>query len=270
MWNLREASDRCFKVEWAGKRSEKTNIINIQALLEYFGEKTLLEDITTEKLDYFILDYCRDIKGNTGATINRKIACLSKIMRFALSRDKLSKLPKFPRQKESNGRIRYLSHEEEHEITKYFSNNTDILDFIIVAMDTGLRVSELLRLTQRDITNGMVTVWENKADLPRSIPMTDRVRKILNRRSCNPVFPFKSTYIRGFFGHMRNDLIGLSDVTPHVLRHTFASRLAQLGIPIINIQELMGHKTIQMTMRYSHLSPKNREIDISLLSESVA
>ncbi len=50
---------------------------------------------------------------------------------------------------------------------------------------------------------------------------------------------------------------GFDDVTFHTLRHTFASRMAQRGIPLKAIQELLGHGTMQMTMRYAHLSPNN-------------
>ena len=73
------------------------------------------------------------------------------------------------------------------------------------------------------------------------------------------------------FGHIKQfevnrtwssirDQMGLTDdkeFVPHSLRHTCASRLVQRGVPIVVVKEWLGHKTIQMTMRYAHLAPTN-------------
>jgi len=56
---------------------------------------------------------------------------------------------------------------------------------------------------------------------------------------------------------------------PHCLRHTCASRLVQRGVPIMVVQEWLGHKTIQMTMRYAHLCPTNLEAAVKVLEPTV-
>jgi len=58
--------------------------------------------------------------------------------------------------------------------------------------------------------------------------------------------------------------------TWHDLRHTFASRLVMAGVDIRNVQELLGHKSITMTMRYSHLSPEHRVAALEKLCQPTA
>ena len=83
------------------------------------------------------------------------------------------------------------------------------------------------------------------------------------------VFMLTKTKLRYRFDVMRKDIPELKDVHPHVLRHTFCSRLVQLGAPLANVQELMGHEVIETTMRYAHLAPDHDASDISLLSKYV-
>jgi site-specific recombinase XerD len=54
---------------------------------------------------------------------------------------------------------------------------------------------------------------------------------------------------------------------PHVLRHTFASRLVMAGVDIRTVQEFMGHKDIDMTLRYAHLSPNHKQAAMKMLED---
>ncbi len=58
---------------------------------------------------------------------------------------------------------------------------------------------------------------------------------------------------------------GLKDFTWHCLRHTFASRLVMAGVDIRTVAELMGHKTLAMTMRYAHLAPDHQRAAVERL-----
>jgi integrase len=60
-------------------------------------------------------------------------------------------------------------------------------------------------------------------------------------------------------------LAGIAPIRWHDLRHTFGSRLAQAGVSLTTIKELMGHKTIQVTMRYAHLAPSNMHDAVKVL-----
>jgi len=77
-----------------------------------------------------------------------------------------------------------------------------------------------------------------------------------DKKSTDHIFTLKVHQIRSAWDRMKNTL-GLHDLRFHDTRHTFASRLVQRGVPIPEVQELLGHRDIQMTMRYSHLAPQN-------------
>ena len=59
---------------------------------------------------------------------------------------------------------------------------------------------------------------------------------------------------------------GINKCTFHTLRHTFATRAVMAGVDIVTLKELLGHKTIQMTMRYSHPSPEHKKKAVDLVS----
>jgi site-specific recombinase XerD len=60
---------------------------------------------------------------------------------------------------------------------------------------------------------------------------------------------------------------GLSGVNFHTLRHTFASRLVQAGVPLNTVRELLGHGSMQVTMRYAHLAPNNLHEAVAVLAK---
>jgi site-specific recombinase XerD len=147
-------------------------------------------------------------------------------------------------------------------------------------VDSGLRFGEMMRIDgNRDIDHKhkAVTVWETKADLPRTVPLTERAYAAIKRRitthgahNKGKLFPYHDNWMRHTWDRMKASL-ELSDddqYVIHALRHTFASRLVQRGVPIQVVQQLLGHKDIKMTMRYAHLSPVNLRDAVALLEQT--
>jgi hypothetical protein len=113
---------------------------------------------------------------------------------------------------------------------------------------------------------GIITVPRSKHGEARRVPMNDTVRDILRSRPSR----LKSAYVfpsgtgetpldaRNYMNRIFNKALKRAKVenfTWHCLRHTFASRLVMKRVDLRTVQELMGHKTMAMTLRYSHLSP---------------
>ncbi len=260
-WALGHAVDKTMALVWKGSASEQSAVKNATLMMAYFGKNTQIKEIDTDWVDRWVGSL--EKLGNSGGTINRKLACLSKVLSVAIERGALEKKPRLDRKTEAEGRIRWISIEEEKTILGLLAQweKHDHKDFMVLLLDTGCRPGEGYRLTSRDIdlTTGLVSFWETKNGKPRSIPMTLRVREILQRRSENSVrpFPFNDGWMRNQWDRVKAKL-GFTEDTqfvPYCLRHTCASRLVQRGVPLAVIQKWMGHKTIQITLRYAHLAP---------------
>lgn len=225
------------------------------------------KDYDNELLDGLTIHFRQ--KGNKNSTINRKFASLSKILRKHQRNGGLATLPDFSKLPERNGRIRYLTHHEEQSLlARLETEDHHYAQLSRFLAETGARIGEALQLNWVDIVANNVTFWETKSYRPRTIPLSLRAQNVIaqQRKSvAGKSGPFQNVAYAKFRKgwniakdktEMRND----RQVVPHVLRHTCASRLAQSGVDIKRIQEFLGHRTLSMTLRYAHLSPKHLDV----------
>jgi len=210
---------------------------------------------------------------NADGTINRKLAALSKVLTQAKKTKVLKDKPDISayRRKEGVGRLRFLTDSEEARLLEKLTfMRPEYGDFTAFLIDSGFRMGEALKFTWADYSDGKVTLWLTKSGKPRTIPMTQRCRSILERCPKDTDKPFghinRYTY-RSIFEKARG-MAGLgNDVVPHVMRHTCASRLVQSGVDIRRVQVWLGHSTIAMTMRYSHLAPSDLDVCLDALEQ---
>lgn len=153
-----------------------------------------------------------------------------------------------------------------------------------LALHTGLRQSELLALEWQDcdlvagrllvrraIVRGVVGTPKNGKG--REVPLNDDAVAMLRRHKNLRRLVFtpagadrhltKGECKHPLWGACRR--AGLRELGWHALRHTFASHLVMRGAPLKAVQELLGHATIEMTMRYAHLAPAARREAVQLL-----
>jgi site-specific recombinase XerD len=264
---LKQAYDRAYKEFWSiNSKSPETYDHNWKIIEEIIGGNTLLDDIDRARLTTLVSTMID--KGYTLATINRKLSLISKILTLAVEWGEVSNIPKIPRMKERNNRIRWVSDKEESLITGVLRDKGDhyrclMASFVEFLRDTGMRLSEGLGVEEKDIdlTKAVIYVWENKADHPRMVPMTDRVKGILEDRLRfgNKPFGVLTKDKCEHYWNWAKERIGLSGdkyFVIHALRHATASRLVNAGVDLMIVKEYLGHKSIQTTLKYAHLDPE--------------
>ena len=120
---------------------------------------------------------------------------------------------------------------------------------VVVALNTGMRKSEILNLEWERVnfSRGVIQLETTKNGSRREIPMNQAVQS--RAPGCSP-----RSVRTAFEGALER--AGVKNFHFHDLRHTFASWLTMKGRPLREVQELLGHKSIRMTERYSHLAPE--------------
>lgn len=266
-WTLKEAADKTFQLTWRDSADEDRQHIRVRHIMEFFGETRPVISIDAEQVVAF-REWAENTMGNCPNTVNKKVCALSRILHTAVDLGKLDKMPKFHLARVKNSRIRFLLPEEEGSLLGAFERLTskDHHDACIVLLDTGFRLGELWTLTAANINpmTGTVSLWdgETKNGHARTVPMTSRVREILQRRRlANPSGPLWPGGSNHWFQHQWNrvrEALGKTkdpDWVTHMLRHTCCSRLVQAGVNLFLVQQWMGHKNLSITQRYAHHSP---------------
>jgi len=179
--------------------------------------------------------------------------------------------------REDNGRIRMLSGDEEARLLAQCG--PQLKPLVLAALHTGFRSSEWLSLRWEDVnfSRKMITVRAGyvKNGESRSVPMnkvlTEALKAIrISGPSEGVVFcsrhetPYCS-FRTAFEWAVRK--AGITDFTFHDPRHTFASRLVMAGVDLPTVKELMGHKHIHMTLRYTHLSSDHKQRAVDTLEQ---
>jgi integrase len=215
---------------------------------------------------------CRDLLAQTRApaTVNRYVAVLSHAFTLAVREWQwleASPLQRVRRLREPRGRVRYLSDEERPRVLAacQASHNRCLYPVVLLALSTGARKQEILGLTWRDIDlrRAQLTLPHTKNGEPRTLPLVglalETVHSLARVRRIDTPLLFPRADGRApldvrYAFHQALREAGIVDFRFHDLRHTAASYLAMQGASLVEIAEVLGHKTLQMVKRYAHLS----------------
>jgi integrase len=169
----------------------------------------------------------------------------------------------------SNQRLRYLTTEELAALETAAAADvaTWLAPAITLAVNLGLRRGELLRLRWRDLRpeQHLAAIEQTKSNEPRYVPLNATVKAVLATlpRYGETILaspwgePIAGTTLYAAFQRACT-AAKIVDCRWHDLRHTFASHCVMAGVDLATVKELLGHHSLEMTMRYSHLAPAQR------------
>jgi integrase len=208
------------------------------------------------------------------ATINRYGASISAVITWAIKRRIAPKGYVHPgrsieRRTENNERTRYLSDDERERLLAACraSSWPRLYVLVLMALTTGARKAELtgLRWGDVDLERAVALVGRTKNGDPRVLPLVENVVQELKRFKAGPsvlVFPSRAqpdkpfTFEPRWAGALKAARV--RGFTFHSLRHSCASMLAQNGATLLEIADVLGHRQLQMTKRYSHLATSHK------------
>lgn len=259
------------------KKSWKRDRTSCRALLGYFGGKKL-NQITPWHVDKYKSKRLKDIsrfnRPLTKASINRELACLKTMLNYAVGEGWLPSNPisGYKLFRERLNKLRVVSRDE---FDRVYNTASELLQPILVmAYNTGMRRSEILYLKWENVSlsEGYIRVEETKNGESRYIPINKQLNKTLKsvkyKSSGEHVFSHEGYPVKSFKTAFDNAVrrSGVKRFTFHDLRHAFASNLVMKGVDITTVSELLGHKSIVMTKRYSHPTPEHKRRAVETLN----
>ena len=276
---LGEALEEYLKYSKArhSRQYAQSNGYRAKRLIEWFGENRLLRDISPIDIENFLYERTRKCGP---CTFNSDLMFLKSFFNRCVEWEYISSNPaaRIKQKKRPPGRLRYLSENELRRLMQELEKEPlHWRALFLTALHTGMRKGEVINLKWGDVDFAAtrIIVQNSKNNEKRIIPMTSTLKNILQelynlqQKTTGCVSPVDYVFVNPENGRritapgsrFRKLLkrARIKDFRFHDMRHNFASYLAMNNVDIRTIQELLGHKDIKMTIRYSHLSSRALE-----------
>lgn len=257
------------------KKSYKHDLGRLRMFREYFKNVRYITDVKPEHIEN--LKQLLLNEGKSTTTVNRYLETLSKMFNIAIENDWLSKNPvnrkmRFP---EKNYVVRYLKDDEEQRLFEacpdYFK------PLLITALNTGLRNSNIRLLKWENVKMDyrILEITENKGNKHIKLPINEELYNLfLTIPKTESEYVFINPRTNTAFGRIGMSKIwnkikekaGVTDFRFHDLRHTVGTRLAQKGVPVPVIKDIMAHSDIKTTMRYVHTAEEQMQKAMEVLN----
>jgi site-specific recombinase XerD len=227
----------------------------VPKLKDAVGNKQL-SAITVREMDNFI-DYCRS-RGNKPTTINIAIRTIKAAFTKAATWNYLKESPfkGYSQVKFYKTNPRFIDETEKiEEVFKVIGENRRYRLAFALYVYTGGRRAEINQLEWEDVKEDVIVFRERKNYEQLNVPIVGKLAEILSEyeRGTGRIFNItKEQMAKQIKKYLKK--VGLGNLRPHDLRHTFASHLLMNGVDLKTVQELLGHQNIQTTQIYAHLT----------------
>jgi site-specific recombinase XerD len=264
---------------WRAARYPKTTDSAKDRLERNFKERFYnlrLDELTAAEVGRWITQRLQD--GLAPASVEREVAELRSALSYAVAQKVLTDNPLrgLKHRRVDNTRNRFFSPEEEQRLRTALAQPgrpSHLAPMVLVSMNTGLRRGELssLLVSDVDMLDKRLTVRAAaaKGKRPRTIPLNVEAHTALDlwlksnpRQPHEPVFGILD--VKKSFATLLRDA-NVEGFWWQALRHHFASRLVQRGVPLNTVRELMGHADLKMTLRYAALAPAHLADAVAML-----
>jgi integrase len=259
------------------QRSAKTRGYIAGQLLERFGNLPLrsFNTMLVEQLQTELME--RKLKNSSCNTV---IGVLKRMFTKAVEwemveEEVLKRIRKVKPLRDDSKRMRYLSREECQALIS--ACGTHLIPIVVTALNTGMRKGEILSLKwdNVDFRHGFILLDRTKNGERREVPINDTLRRTLTSLTRRLDVPY--VFYDPVTGKKYDDVkrsfktackkAGITDFHFHDLRHAFASQLVMGGVDLTTVSRLLGHKSLTMTLRYSHLAPAHMAKAVSVLDD---
>jgi integrase/recombinase XerD len=267
---LRTSSINAYQATLAGFRAYAA---------EHWAERGPEQITARDVLEY--LDYLRRERDNGASAVNRQVTVLRNFYRAIVAMGHLeprdNPLANFPKIKAARRKLpRILNEEQVRQLIEQPKTDSvlGLRDRAIMTIlyGTGIRASECAGLTETDIDWQERTIHVvGKGGHERTVPLNDEVVHMLKQyRTARGLVKLKDPFFRSREGGAmsRNAIYERvrttgrkarieQRVSPHQLRHTFATHLIKAGVGLVTVRDLLGHRMITSTQRYIHLTAQD-------------
>ena len=253
------------------KRSWGRDEIALRSLEPHFKGKTI-RDIGPE----FVERYKARRKAEVApGTVNRELTFLKTMFNKAVEWGRLESSPavNVKKFKEPNYKERILNASEMAKLLEAATNH--LKPILIVALNTGMRRGEILSLKWENVnlSKRCIHIEDSKSGKSRDVPMNALVVEALSSLHQDSKYVFYNPTTGGPLKNIKTAFktacknAEIKGLRFHDLRHTAATRMVEAMVDLVTVSKILGHSTIQMTMRYAHPTPENMRLVVDKLGE---